>query len=91
MREGDRRQETGDRRHKVYARTAQTTKTVVHEERENMDSLDAMSIREDAVAADAPRQGPTPLQRYSKLLQAIASYCFFLLWSWVSADCSRSG
>ena len=40
-----------------------------------MDSSDAMSIREDAVAADAPRQGPTPLQRYSKLLHAIAFSC----------------
>ena len=61
MREGDRRQQS--------LRTNSTNdKNSPHEERENMDSLDAVSIREDAVAADAPWQGPTPLQRYCKLL-----------------------
>ena len=60
-----------------------------------MDFLDAVSTREDAVLQMRAREGPTPLQQCCKLLQAIARDCqaidVFVLWSWVSADCSRSG
>ena len=42
-----------------------------------MDFLDAVSTREDAVLQMRPREGPTPLQQYCKLLQGIVKLLMF--------------
>ena len=95
MTERGRRNCNDGRRQQSLSMNSTNNKYHLHEEREDMDFLDAVSTREDAVLQMRPREGPTPLQQCCKLLQAIARDCqaidVFVLWSWVSADCSRSG